>query len=182
MELSETFAPPVESLLDQAESFCRHRGSRLTDIRRFVLGLVLSRDQPVGAYELLDHLKQANRSAAPPTIYRALDFLMEQGLIHRVERLSAFVGCRHALGHAHGCSDFHAAQFLICRTCKRVIELEDNAVSRALLAVGTAAGFRIIASTIEAEGVCERCDKANPANDSRCGDGPKSLDAASVQR
>jgi len=182
MEQAETFAPPIEELLDKAEAFCVRRGSRLTDIRRFVLGLVLSRDQPVGAYELLDRLKQGNRSAAPPTIYRALDFLLEHGLIHRVERLSAFVGCRHALGHAHGCSDIHAAQFLICRVCGRVSELEDNAVSRALLAVSAASGFRITASTIEAEGVCSLCSHTGTQDDSHCDHDSKSIDAASVPR
>ena len=72
---------------------CQQRGANLTELRRHVLGLILDAASPTGAYELLDRLRQTRRGAAPPTVYRTLDFLLEQGLIHKVERLSAFVGC-----------------------------------------------------------------------------------------
>ena len=95
------------------------------------LGLILDAASPSGAYELLDRLRQTRRSAAPPTVYRTLDFLRDQGLIHKVERLSAFVGC------VAGCTadpdeeaQTHAAQFLICRDCGRVIEMRNHDVSR----------------------------------------------------
>ncbi len=143
--------------MDQAATLCEKRGTRLTDLRRLVLGLVLERDRPVGAYELLDLLRENHKGAAPPTVYRALDFLLEQGLIHRIERLSAFVGCIHALDHDHDCETIHAAQFLICRHCGRVVELEDSGVRRALLAASARAGFKISSSTIEAEGSCADC-------------------------
>ncbi|GBQ63231.1 Fur family transcriptional regulator [Ameyamaea chiangmaiensis NBRC 103196] len=162
MDTSVAFSPRIERLLDQASSVCAERGSRLTDIRRLVLGLVLDRGRPSGAYELLDRLRENNRGAAPPTVYRALDFLLEQGLVHRIERLSAFVACTHALEHAHGCSDFHAAQFLICRHCGEVTELENRGISHALRAAGAEHGFHISASTIEAEGTCAAC-RAKPA-------------------
>ncbi len=78
------FSRRTESLLDRAEAVCRQRGARLTELRRGVLGLILDAAAPTGAYDLLDRLRQTRRGAAPPTVYRALDFLLKQGLIHRV--------------------------------------------------------------------------------------------------
>ncbi|MFI4979859.1 MAG: transcriptional repressor, partial [Nevskiales bacterium] len=119
--MATEFSRRTESLLDRAGAVCQHRGANLTELRRQVLGLILDAASPTGAYELLDRLRQTRRGAAPPTVYRALDFLLEHGLIHRVERLSAFVGCvagctADPLENAHT----HAAQFLICRECGRV--------------------------------------------------------------
>ena len=105
-------------------------------------------------------LRQTRRGAAPPTVYRTLDFLLEQGLIHRVERLSAFVGCVAGCtaDHAEGESHTHAAQFLICRQCGRVIEMQDDDVSAVLARAAKAAGFSISGgATIEAEGLCSTC-------------------------
>ena len=99
---------------------------RLTDLRRQVLGLILDRESPTGAYDLLDQLRGTRQGAAPPTVYRALEFLLEQGLIHKLERLSAFVGCIAEEDHDH------AAQFFICRSCGKVAELEDHELAHAL--------------------------------------------------
>lgn len=142
--------PSIETQLDRAEVLCDQRGARLTILRRQVLELVLSAERPIGAYDLLDQLKTARRGAAPPTVYRALDFLMEHGLIHRVERLSAFVGCPL---HNHA----HAAQFLICRGCGAVEELEDATLQTALQDAAHARGFVVQKATIEAEGRCASC-------------------------
>lgn len=154
---TEAFAARTEALLDQADRLCAARGVRLTELRRRVLGLILGSDQPTGAYELLDRLKVTRHGAAPPTVYRALDFLREQGLVHRIERLSAFVGCVAPacdLDHAH---DTHAAQFLICRVCKRVTELDDHALEHAVADAAARAGFRVGGATVEVEGVCAMC-------------------------
>jgi Fur family zinc uptake transcriptional regulator len=153
------FSRRTETLLDRAEAVCEHRGAKLTELRRHVLGLVLDAASPTGAYELLDRLRQSRRGAAPPTVYRALDFLLEQGLVHRVERLSAFVGCVAGCtaDHAEGESHTHAAQFLICRQCGRVIEMQDQDVSAMLAQAAKAAGFSISGATIEAEGLCSTC-------------------------
>src|SRR5579863_348929 len=153
------FSRRTETLLDRAEAVCEHRGAKLTELRRHVLGLVLDAASPTGAYELLDRLRQSRRGAAPPTVYRALDFLLEQGLVHRVERLSAFVGCVAGCTaeHAEGESHTHAAQFLICRQCGRVIEMQDQDVSAVLAQAAKAAGFSISGATIEAEGLCSTC-------------------------
>ncbi len=149
----------TESLLEQAASLCTARAVRLTDMRRLVLGLVLAAERPLGAYELLEQIRASRgRPVAPPTVYRALDFLMEQGLIHKIERLSAFVGCRHMLESGHAChGHVHAAQFLICSACGRVTELDDPHILKALLEVTKARGFTVRQTTIEAEGLCAAC-------------------------
>ncbi|HUN39364.1 MAG TPA: Fur family transcriptional regulator [Acetobacteraceae bacterium] len=148
------FSPHTESLLDRAGSICTARGARLTDLRRDVLGLILDCEAPTGAYDLLERLRTLRGPAAPPTVYRALDFLQEQGLVHRVERLSAFVGCV-----AH--DQEHAAQFLICRTCGKVTELEDSELAHALEDAAQRLGFRVGKATIEAEGQCAACTAEN---------------------
>ena len=145
--------------LAEAEAICTHRGTRLTSLRRRVLGLVLETGRPATAYDLLDRLRIEHKGAAPPTVYRALDFLLEQGLIHKVERLSAYIGCVHAHEVAH----HHSAQFLICRQCGRVIELEDAAIRTALGEAAARLGFRAQGSTIEIEGICAACSLAAPA-------------------
>ena len=153
------FSAETEALLDRAGRICEDRGARLTALRRQVLGLILERSGPVGAYDLLDGLRPFRTRAAPPTVYRALDFLLQHGLIHRLERLSAFVGCvagEHE-GHEH---EDHAAQFLICLGCKRVIELEDRDTSQALSEAAVRAGFRVSRATVEAEGLCAACARA----------------------
>ncbi|GCE91031.1 transcriptional repressor [Komagataeibacter diospyri] len=149
----------VEPLLDQAAAVCLARAVRLTEIRRLVLGLVLAADRPLGAYDLLEQIRiSRGKPVAPPTVYRALDFLMEQGLIHKIERLSAFAGCRHMLESGHAChGHVHAAQFLICSKCGRVTELDDPHILKALLEVTRARGFSVRQTTIEAEGLCAAC-------------------------
>jgi Fur family zinc uptake transcriptional regulator len=153
----------VEAALRTAEQACLHRGAQLTELRRQVLQLVLEAGQPIGAYALLDRLRAARPGAAPPTVYRALDFLLEQGLIHKVERLNAFVGCAgpavahdHCAGHGHD----HPHQFLICRTCGATAELCDPAVARAVGEAARAAGFVPTRTTVEVEGLCGRCADA----------------------
>ena len=156
--MTDGFSPRTAKLLDRAEALCDQRGVRLTGLRRQVLGLVLDAGGPAGAYELLDRLRERRGAAAPPTVYRALEFLQEQGLVHRVERLSAFVGCVEELGHAHD----HPAQFLICRECGRVTEIEDHELADALAAAAKRVGFAVGGATVEAEGLCADCGKASP--------------------
>ncbi len=141
------------ALLDRAEALCERRGVRLTGLRRQVLGLILDSDAPTGAYDLLDKLRAQRAGAAPPTVYRALEFLREQGFVHRLERLAAFVGCVEAHGHDH------AAQFLICRNCHRSTEIDDHDLAHALAAAAKRVGFSVTGATIEAEGLCSACAK-----------------------
>jgi Fur family transcriptional regulator, zinc uptake regulator len=144
----------VAEALDRAALRCGASGAKLTDLRRQVLGLILDSPRPVGAYELLDRLREHRRGAAPPTVYRALDFLLEQGLIHRVERLSAFVACPV---HDHAA---HAAQFLICGGCGAVTELDDHGLQHSLVDAAARHGFRVHTATIEADGLCAACAAA----------------------
>lgn len=148
------FDPKTEAVLDRASAACGARGAQLTPLRRTVLGLVQQSPTPIGAYALLDQLKGDRGAAAPPTVYRALDFLLAQRLVHRLEKLNAFVAC-----HVHECgSDHeHAAQFLICDRCGAVTELEEPAITRAVEAAAGRAGFHATRATVEVEGTCARC-------------------------
>jgi len=158
----KAFSGAVTLRLDQADRYCTAHGARLTETRRQVLGLILSSEKPLGAYDLLDHLRAYHRNAAPPTVYRALEFLAEHGLIHKIERLSAFVGCTHRLECHHGEGCGHRAQFLICRHCGVARELEDNAIGVALTHAASRASFRMETATIEIEGICAACQDAVP--------------------
>jgi Fur family zinc uptake transcriptional regulator len=147
----------LQPALDRAAAACLARGAQLTALRRQVLRLVLEAEQPVGAYALLDRLRGERRGAAPPTVYRALDFLLEQGLIHKVERLNAFVGCAEEPGHGHTHAHPHPHQFLICGRCGATAELCDLAVASAVAAAAARAGFAPQRTTVEVEGTCARC-------------------------
>ena len=154
------FTPETERLLDQAEGFCDRRQLRLTEQRRLVLGLILDNPRPSGAYDLLDRLRQDGRPAAPPTVYRALEFLTAQGLVHKIERLSAFVGCSHMLDHCgpeHVHHGLTATQFLICTVCRRVFEMGDSRIRVAIDQAAAARGFKPTAATVEVEGICADC-------------------------
>jgi Fur family zinc uptake transcriptional regulator len=142
----------VRDALAAAELSCQAQGARLTAIRRRVLELVWASHEPVGAYGLLDRLSKEGVKAVPPTVYRALDFLLEHGLVHRLERLNAYVGCSHSHGP-------HAAQFLICTGCGRVAELDDPAIGSALARSASSRGFTISRQTVEVEGLCPDCRK-----------------------
>ena len=137
--------------LDQAAEACAVKGGKLTDIRRSVLALVIGAAGPVGAYALLDQLKTERANAAPVTIYRALDFLMENGLIHKIERLNAFVACAESGEHEH---HEHSVQFLICRKCGTVAEMEDHGIAAAVSKAANKTGFRPDHATVEVEGTC----------------------------
>jgi len=150
----------VRDALAAAELFCQARGARLTPIRRRVLELVWASHEPVGAYGLLDRLAAEGGKAVPPTVYRALDFLMEHGLVHRLERLNAYVGCAHRHGP-------HAAQFLICTGCGRVAELDDPDIGAALTGSAQSRGFSITRQTVEAEGICSDCRTLSASHQSR---------------
>ena len=156
---------PHLTSLERAEALCQKRGVQLTPLRRDVLRLVLEAEAPIGAYALLDQLKASRAKAAPPTVYRALDFLLEQGLIHRLERLNAFMGCNEALeGHHHDHAHDHPHQFLICRGCGVTREISDHAVEAAIVAAALRGGFSAARATVEIEGLCAKCGQSAPAD------------------
>ena len=153
MEAVRRNKPNAAARLARAEVACTARGTRLTANRRDVLALILAADRPVTAYLLLDQLKRAHPGAVPATVYRALDFLMEQGLVHKVERLNAYVGCVGGTSHVHD----HPVQFLICRDCGGVTEVEDDEVAEALAHAAERTGFTPAHATVEVEGTCGDC-------------------------
>ncbi len=143
----------VASALAAADAVCTRRGARLTPLRKQVLEMIWARHQPMLAYDLLEQLRSENRRAAPPTVYRALDFLLEHGLIHRIESLNAYIGCSDPVKN-------HAGQFLICDRCKSVVELGDTEINQLMTKKAKQAGFRVQHQTIELQGVCTHCDSA----------------------
>lgn len=143
----------IDTAVRQAESACRARRLRLTPIRREVLELVWQGHRPVKAYELLDQLRASGRRAAPPTVYRALEFLLEAGFIHRLESLNAFIGCGDP-------QTPHAGQFLICRSCSAVAELDVPAIADVVSREARDVGFRVDSFRVEIEGLCPECARA----------------------
>ncbi len=142
----------VREALTTAVRLCAKRDARLTPLRRRVLELIWRGHAPVGAYDLLARLSGKTRQAAPPTVYRALEFLRAQGLIHRIESLNAYVGCVHPEG-AHG------GQFLICSDCGSAAEVHDPRVDAAVARRAKELGFAVRRKTIEVEGVCPPCQR-----------------------
>ena len=143
----------VEDALAAADKLCAEQGLRFTPLRRRVLELVWSSHKPVGAYALLDKLRSEDLGSAPPTVYRALDFLIEHGLIHRIERMNAFIGCSHP-------GEAHRGFFLICGDCGNAEELEAEELGDAITAGATKRGFTAREMTLEVTGVCADCRKA----------------------
>jgi Fur family zinc uptake transcriptional regulator len=142
--------------LAEMEALCRERGGRLTPQRRSVLEKLLVSKRPQSAYELRDILLPQDPSITPASVYRCLDFLMEKGLIHRLETTRSFVACDHPQ-HAH------TVQFLICRQCGTVLEAEDKRVSSATSSLGSRLGFEVDHRTVELTGVCADCQTGSPA-------------------
>ena len=124
--------------------------ARLTRARQRVLELVWSAHRPVLAYDLLEQLRAEQPRAAPPTVYRALEFLQAHGLVHRIESLNAYVGCADP-------SHPHCGQFLICTRCNEVAELNDEHIAAVIETRALALGFESAAQTVEIRGRCPRC-------------------------
>lgn len=139
----------ADAFLAEAEDLVAAKGQKLTPIRRKVLHLLLESEEPAKAYDLLANL-DGEGAAKPPTVYRALDFLQEMGLAHKIESLNAYVACGHA-------NHEHSAVFLICQTCGAAEELHATETSEALSKETSSAGFVIQNAVIEARGTCRKC-------------------------
>lgn len=140
----------VADALQRADSVCAEQGLRLTKLRRRVLELIWNSHKPAKAYDLLDIMRAEHAGAAPPTVYRALDFLLDAGLVHRLESLNAFVGCN--AGHRHS-----QPKFLICRRCERVAEIAGEELNHAIDQEAAAAGFVVEGEVVELRGLCTHC-------------------------
>ncbi|MCG8428601.1 MAG: transcriptional repressor [Chromatiales bacterium] len=140
----------LSQILELAEKLCRERGVRLTAQRKQVLELVCAAEQPLGAYDILERLRSRMDNPTPPTVYRALEFLLEQGLIHKLESLHAFIGCSHP-------EHPHASQFLICSDCGDVSEIESDKIAEGLRKAEESTGFKAKRPVIELLGTCAEC-------------------------
>ncbi len=143
----------IAGALSAAAKLCAGAGERLTPLRRRVLELVWSSHQPIGAYAVLDRLRLDGRVAQPPTVYRALEFLRAQGLVHRLASENAFVGCPHP-------GERHFVQFLICRRCGSAAELDDPRIAKAVGRSAAEIGFSVEDRVIELRGFCAQCRTA----------------------
>ncbi|HYD98519.1 MAG TPA: Fur family transcriptional regulator [Alphaproteobacteria bacterium] len=151
----------IAGALSRAEAQCARAGARLTPIRRQVLELVWRSHKPRGAYDILADLEtEGGRAAAPLTVYRALDFLVAQGLVHRLESLNAYIGCAQP---GEGDEGGHSGQFLVCERCGNATEVDDPAIAAALDRSARAQGFRITRPTVEIRGICAGCAAAEAA-------------------
>lgn len=140
----------INSALTVAEDTCREKGNRLTPIRRRVLELIWSNHQPVKAYDILQSMQTAQKGTAPMTVYRALDFLLDKGFVHRIESLNAYIGCGRP-GHSQ------SGQFLICHNCGEVAELGDPELATLISTKAKQLGFSIENQIVEIKGFCSRC-------------------------
>ncbi|MDP2561499.1 transcriptional repressor [Psychrobium sp. 1_MG-2023] len=140
----------IQSLLEQAQQMCETRGARFTITRKKVLELMLKHGGAISAYDLLDKLKETDTAAKPPTVYRALDFLLEQHFIHRVESQNAFIACNDF-------SDTHQLQLFICEKCQEVQEIHSPQIQQSLNDQARLNDFQIKTQTVEARGLCHHC-------------------------
>lgn len=136
--------------LERAEAVTQATGARMTPVRRRVLEILLEEHKALGAYDVLARLVTEGFGNQPPVAYRALEFLVDQGLAHRIQRLNAFTACVHP-------GKDHAPAFLICRICHMVAEAEAATARASLDAEAARAGFQVERSTIEALGLCPNC-------------------------
>lgn len=136
-----------------ADRLAEARGIRLTPVRRRTLEILLESHRAMGAYDVLDRLAAEGFGRQPPVVYRALDFLVEHGLAHRIQLLNAFAACMHP-------GTDHQPVFLICRACNRIAEAPAEPARAALAAAAGAIGFTVEKTSIEATGLCPACAEA----------------------
>ena len=139
------------TILHKAEKICLRRGVRFTPLRSLVLGLIAKQSGAISAYQLLDILQTQSANAKPPTVYRALEFLLIQGFIHKIESTNSYILCHHISTADHNCALF------ICDSCRRVVEYIVPEIERALMSMAQRDHFYTEHSIIETHGRCQRC-------------------------
>lgn len=155
----------VADVLARARSCCEASGARLTPLRRRVLETLAQSHIPLGAYELVERLGESGERPPPMSVYRALDFLVAEGLAHRIESRNAFLAC----GRAHEADD--VIVFLICEQCGLTDEVASHAIGRDIAWATRAAGFTPRTRVLEIAGLCARCRAAQPAADPAAAEG-----------
>ena len=143
----------AETWTSQVETACAGRGLQMTALRREIVGIFAAADQPLGAYAIIQKLSEAqNRIVAPPTVYRTLDFLVDNGFVVKIESRQAYVACDH-IGHDH---DHHGIVFS-CTRCGRTVEVDSRPIDREMAAVAAELGFTVERKVIEVDGLCQAC-------------------------
>lgn len=140
----------VAEALQAAETHCATAKLQFTPVRRRALEILLREHKAMGAYDMLARLAQDGLGSGPPVAYRALDFLVSHGFVHKIERLNAYVACAHP-------GEVHDPAFMICRSCDAVAEAATNPLAGQLGRAAQEAGFEIERAVIEAEGICPAC-------------------------
>ena len=140
----------MENSIKQAEQYCQENGLNFTPVRRKVLEILLQKNTAIGAYEILDLLREAGFKNQPPVAYRALEFLVQNGFAHKIEQLNSFIGCMHP-------GKDHSPAFMICRNCDSVSEEEALTRNFSVSQIASKAGFTVEKAVIEARGLCHSC-------------------------
>lgn len=143
----------ISAALSRARELCDARKARLTPIRETVLKTIWASHRPLGAYEIVEQMSQPETSAhhvLPPTVYRAVQFLLDQGLVHRLASLNAYIGCPFP-------GNYHSDFFLICRDCGSTAECSDDQVDLAVKQAATRAKFQVESKVVEIVGICPEC-------------------------
>ena len=140
----------IKEAMSDAEAACLQLGLRLTKIRKEILKLVWTSHAPMKAYEILEQMQHNNPKTAPPTVYRALEFLQKAGLVHRLESLNAYVGCGNP-------REPHLGQFLICESCGAVAEINAIKITKILNEQAAELGFDTQQQLVEIKGTCPQC-------------------------
>ncbi|MCD9149682.1 transcriptional repressor [Pseudophaeobacter flagellatus] len=145
----------IASCIATVDAQCRAQGLQFTPVRKRVLEILLQEHRALGAYEILDRLREEGLGSQPPVAYRALDFLVKNGFAHKIERLNAFIACTHP-------GETHAPVFMICRLCTAVAEAQTIPTKGQLGQAAKEAGFHIERTVVEAEGLCPKCQETAP--------------------
>lgn len=141
----------IDAALARAAEVCDTRKARLTSARREVLKLIWQSHQPLGAYRILEMMtEKSGKRVMPPTVYRALEFLLDVGLVHRIASLNAYIGCPFPNSH-------HSELFLICRNCGAAAECSADSVNSAVSSAAQRAGFKLESQSVELVGLCPKC-------------------------
>lgn len=144
---------PGDAWISQVETACEGRGLQMTALRREVVGIFAEADHPLGAYTIIQKLSEMqNRIVAPPTVYRTLDFLVDNGFVVKIESRQAYVACDH-IGHDH---DHHGIVFS-CIKCGRTVEVESAAIDRDVAAMAARLDFEVLRKVFEVAGTCAEC-------------------------
>ena len=140
----------MEKSIQEAEQYCQENGLNFTPVRRKVLEILIQKNTAIGAYEILDLLREAGFKNQPPVAYRALEFLVQNGFAHKIEQLNSFIGCMHP-------GKDHSPAFMICRNCDSVSEEEALTRNFSVSQIASKAGFTVEKAVIEARGLCHSC-------------------------